>query len=90
MNYQAKLHIKEKATDAVYGRQFEGWMSGGAMNVFGSLAGTHCAMNSTQAIAYRVAVEKRAFEWNTAAKITEQGEPSDSTVTVEYCPEFLS
>jgi hypothetical protein len=56
------LHIKETHVDSVYGRIFEGWISGQSLKVFGSLGSTHCAMTSGQAIAYKAAVEKRAFE----------------------------
>ncbi len=89
MNYQAKLHIKETHTSPTYGRIFEGWMSGDAMNVFAALAHTQCAMSSQQAITYRLAVEERALEFNSTAKIDADGNLSNSTVTVEYLPEFL-
>jgi hypothetical protein len=82
MKYQAVLHIKERADSQPTERLFNGWMSGDALNVFGSLADTHCAMTSGQAIAYKCRVENRAWEWNTATKITQDGQPSDSTVTV--------
>lgn len=56
-----KLTIKETHVDPIYGRIFEGWMSDNAQQ-FGGLMHTHCAMNSSNAIAYMVAVEKRAFK----------------------------
>lgn len=55
------LNIRETHTDEIYGRIFEGHMSDDAQQ-FGGLMHTHCAMNSSQAIAYKVAVEKRAFQ----------------------------
>jgi len=55
------LTITEKYVDEVYGRIFEGYMSENSQ-AFGGLMHTHCAMNSSQAIAYKVEIEKRAFE----------------------------
>ena len=62
MNYKSQVVIKETHVDPIYGRIFEGWMTGDALNVFGSLSDTHCAMTSGQAIAYCQKVEKHAFE----------------------------
>lgn len=81
MQYQAVLHIKERADSKPDDRLFDGWMTGDALNVFGSLTYSP-AMTSGQAIGYKVKVENRAWDWNTAKKITQDGQPSDSTVTV--------
>jgi hypothetical protein len=81
---QVKLHIKETHVDKVYGRIFEGWMSGEHLNVFGDLAHTHCAMTSGQAIAYRCEVEKTAYGFNVIAKDNGQA------VEVETVYDFLA
>ena len=88
--YQARLHIKETYVDSIYGRIFEGWMSGDALNVFGSLAHTHCAMPSGQAIAYKVAVEKCAFEYSQAVKVDADWQPIESVVNVEVIFDFIN
>lgn len=87
--YQAKLHIKETHVDPIYGRIFEGWMSGDAMNVFGSLAHTQCAMTSGQAIAYKCAVEKRTFEHSQVKKFDSNWQPVEAEIKVELVFDFL-
>ena len=90
MNKNAQLHISEKYTEKDGSPIFEGYMTGDCLGAFGSLAGTHCAMTSTQAIAYKCEVEKRAFEWSNASKIDGSGNPSFTTVSVEVIIERIS
>jgi hypothetical protein len=83
---QAKIHIKETHVDPTYGRIFEGWMSGDALNVFGDLAHTHCAMTSSQAIAYCCEVEKVAHGVSVISR--EIGD--NRTLEVERVYDFLN
>lgn len=53
--------IRETHVDDTYGRIFEGWMDADAQQ-FGALMHTHCAMDSSKAIAYCVEIEARAFK----------------------------
>lgn len=85
----ASLNIKETHIDPVYGRVFEGWISGEGSRAFGSLASTHCAMTSSQAIAYKVAAEKRAFEYSSLPKIDGSGNPVESSVELEIVFDLL-
>lgn len=87
--YQTQLHIKETHVDKVYGRIFEGWMTGDALNVFGELAHTHCAMTSSQAIDYKCRVEKHAWESTQAQWFTSDGQPTQNEFKVEIVFDFL-
>ena len=87
--YQSQLHIKETYVDSVYGRIFEGWMTGAGLNAFGSLADTQCAMTSSQAIAHKCAVEKHAFEISEATWLSQDGLPVQNEFKVETVFDFL-
>ena len=86
--YQSKLHIKETHVDPIYGRIFEGWISGDALNVFGSLT-QNFAMTSSQAIAYKCQVEKHAWEAGQSQWITADGQPVQNNFQVEIVFDFL-
>lgn len=102
MNHTVELHITEKSTNKNGSPIFEGWLSGEkAISIFGDLAHTHCAMTSQQAIAYKVAVEKRAWQWSQAyttvadgsehpTKIHSDGTPCLDTVTVNVIVDRIS
>ena len=102
MNQTAELHLTEKYTTSDGSPIFEGWMSGDkAASIFGDLAHTHCAMTSQQAIAYKVAVERKAWQWSQAyttvtdgsehpTKIHSDGTPCFDTVSVEVLVERIS
>ncbi len=86
--YSATLHIKETYVHPVYGRIFDGWVESEATGVFDN---AHYAMTSSQAIAYKVAAEKRAWEWTNITKHFDADtmEPVNVVINLDYAPEFL-
>ena len=87
--YQAQLHIKETYVNSIYGSIFEGWMSGDGLNIFGELADTHCAMTSGQAVIYKCAVEKCAFEFGQVQKVDANWQPVEAEIKVDVIYDFL-
>jgi hypothetical protein len=73
-----EIHFTERPAHPVYGRTFDGYLVG-MQNVFPTLASRY-AMTSSQAIAWKVEVEKRAWEWSQAEKMFADGRPCNDRI----------
>lgn len=71
-----EIHVVEKYTHPVYGRIFDGYVSG-ARNVFGERS-IMCAMTEDRASDWVSEIEQRARQWSDAKKFHADGAPSFS------------
>ena len=76
--YTTEIHLRERTDSTPDERYFDGWLVG-AQNVFPCI-NIMCAMDSARAIRWACEVERRAFEWSNAKKITPDGKPSDARI----------
>ena len=89
MGYTTEIHLKERTDSTDQERLFDGWLAG-TTNIYPQSEVIMCAMTSHRAIKWACDVEKRAFEWSTAPKISPDGSPSTSTVTTTRIYENFS
>lgn len=88
MNHTVTLHLTEKYTTKDGSPIFEGWMTGGKVDMFGGLQHTHCAMTSQQAIAYKCEVERKAWQLSQDFTTVSDGSVHPTKISSDGAPVF--
>ena len=88
MNHTVTLHLTEKYTTKDGSPIFEGWMTGGKVDMFGGLQYTQCAMTSQQAIAYKCEVERKAWQLSQDYTTVSDGSVHPTKISSDGTPVF--
>lgn len=81
--YKAQLHFRERSDSTDAERYFDSYITGDAQTVFGPNDSIKCALSSRAAIAHKVEMERRAWQWSNAQKVDISGNPVEAEVVLE-------